>query len=79
MRTYVKANCLIKKTSRNGIAFLVTFLRLFFLALGSKREVLSRNALLKKENEILVLRFGKRRVQFDVYDKRVVPSESAQF
>jgi hypothetical protein len=51
------------------IAFLATFLRLFFLALGSKRNVLSKNALLKKENEILLRRLGKKRVQFDVYDK----------
>jgi hypothetical protein len=33
------------------IAFLAAFLRLFFPALGSKRDVLSRNALLKKEND----------------------------
>jgi hypothetical protein len=52
------------------IAFLAAFLRLFFLALGSKRDVLTRNVLLKKENEILLWRLGKRRVQFGVYDKR---------
>jgi putative transposase len=51
------------------IAFLATFLRLFFLVLGSKRNVLSKNALLKKENEILLRRLGKKRVQFYVYDK----------
>jgi hypothetical protein len=51
------------------IAFFATFLRLFFLALGSKRNVLSKNALLKKENEVLLRRLGKKRVQFDVYDK----------
>jgi hypothetical protein len=38
------------------IAFLAAFLRLFFLALGSKRDVLTRNVLLKKENEILLRR-----------------------
>jgi hypothetical protein len=46
------------------IAFLAPFLRLIFLALGSKRDVLSKNALLKKESEILLWRPGKRRVQF---------------
>jgi hypothetical protein len=42
------------------IAFLAAFLRLFFLALGSKRVVLSRNARLEKEDEILLRRLGKR-------------------
>jgi hypothetical protein len=51
------------------IAFLATLLRFILHALGSKRDVLSKNALLKKENEILLRRLGKKRVQFDVYDK----------
>jgi hypothetical protein len=51
------------------IAFLAAFLRLFFLALGSKRNVLSKNALLKKGNDILLRRVGKKRVHFNIYDK----------
>jgi hypothetical protein len=51
------------------IAFLAAFLRLFFLAVGSKRNVLSKNAMLKKENEILLRRLGKRRVRFGFCDK----------
>ena len=53
----------------NIIAVLTAFLRLFFLTLGSGRNVLSTHALLKKENEILLRRLGKKRVQVDVYDK----------
>ena len=51
------------------IAFLGTFRRLFFLALGPKRIVLSKNALLKKENGIVLRRAGKKRVHFNIYDK----------
>ena len=40
------------------IAFLASFLRLSFLALGSRRNVLSKKALLKKENDILLRRVG---------------------
>jgi hypothetical protein len=47
------------------IAFLGTFRRLFFLALGPKRIVLSKNALLKKENSIVLRRAGKKRVHFN--------------
>jgi len=51
------------------IAFLATFLRLFFHAFRSKRIILSENALLKKENDILLRRVGKQRVHFNIYDK----------
>jgi len=51
------------------IAFFTTLLRLFLQAFRSKRNILSENALLKKENEILVRRLGKKRVHFDFYDK----------
>ena len=51
------------------IAFFASLLRLFFQAFRSKRNVLSENALLKKENEILLRRVGKKRVHFNIYDK----------
>ena len=51
------------------IAFFATLLRLFFQAFRSKRNVLSENALLKKENEILLRKVGNKRVRFSFYDK----------
>jgi hypothetical protein len=51
------------------ISFFAILLRLFSKIFRSNRTILSENALLKKENEILLRRLGKRRVQFDVYDK----------
>ncbi len=51
------------------IAFFATLLRLFFQAFRSKRNVLSENALRKKENEILLRKAGNKRVRFSFYDK----------
>jgi putative transposase len=51
------------------IAFFATLLRLFFQAFRSKRNVLSENALLTKENEILLRKVGNKRVRFSFYDK----------
>ena len=51
------------------IAFFTTLLRLFLQAFRSKRNILTENALLKKENEILARKRGKKRVHFDFYDK----------
>jgi transposase InsO family protein len=51
------------------IAFFATLLCLFFQAFRSKRNVLSENALLKKENEILLRKVGNKRVRFSFYDK----------
>ena len=34
-----------------------------------KKEILTENALLKKENDILLQRFGKKRVHFNIYDR----------
>ncbi len=51
------------------VAFFSILLRLFFHVFRSKRTIISEIGLLKKENEILLRRLGKRRVQFDVYDK----------
>jgi hypothetical protein len=51
------------------IAFFATLLRLFFQAFRPRRNVLSENALLKKENEILLRKMGKKRAHFNFYDK----------
>jgi len=51
------------------ISFFAILLRLFFQIFRSKRIILSENALLKKENEILLRRVGKKRVHFNIYDK----------
>jgi hypothetical protein len=51
------------------VAFFSTLLRLFFHVFQSKRTIISEIALLKKENEILLRRFGKKRVQFGFFDK----------
>ncbi len=51
------------------VAFFAFLLRLFFHAFRSKKTVLSENALLKKENEILLRRIGKKKVYFGFYDK----------
>jgi hypothetical protein len=44
-------------------------IRISFHAFRSKRIILSENALLKKENGILLRRVEKKRVHFNVYDK----------
>ena len=51
------------------IAFLGTLLRFFLKAFRSKGNILTENAVLKKENEILLRKMGKKRVHFDFYDK----------
>jgi hypothetical protein len=51
------------------IALLATLLRSILHAFRSKRNILTENALLKKENEILARKMGKKRVHFDFYDK----------
>jgi len=51
------------------IAFLATLLRFILHAFRSKRNILTENALLKKENEILARKMGRKRVHFDFYDK----------
>jgi hypothetical protein len=56
-------------------AFLAAFLHSILLTLGSKRDVLSKNAVLKKENEILLRKVGKQRVQFDTLDKSFFNSQ----
>jgi hypothetical protein len=42
------------------IAFVTTLLRLFLQAFRSKRNTLTENAHLKKENEILARKMGKK-------------------
>jgi putative transposase len=51
------------------VAFFSTLLRLFFYVFRSKRTIISEIALLKKENEILLRGFGKKRVQFGFDDE----------
>lgn len=51
------------------IAFLATLLRFILHAFRSKRNILTENAVLKKETEILTREMGKKRVHFDFYDK----------
>jgi putative transposase len=51
------------------ITFFTTLLRLFLQAFRSKRNTLTENALLKKENEILLRKMGKKKVHFGLYDK----------
>jgi putative transposase len=51
------------------ITFFTTLLRLFLQAFRSKRNTLTENALLKKENEILARKMAKKRVHFNRYDK----------
>ena len=51
------------------VAFFASLLRIFLQAFRSKRTIVSENALLRKENEILLRRVGKKRVQFGFYDK----------
>jgi hypothetical protein len=48
------------------ITFFGTLLRIVFHAFRSKRNILSENALLKKENDILLRRVGKKRVHFNI-------------
>jgi hypothetical protein len=50
------------------IAFFTTLLRLFLQAFRSKRNILTENALLKKENDIRLRRVGRKRVHFKVFD-----------
>jgi len=51
------------------VAFFSTLLRLFFQVFRSRRTILSEFALIKKENEILLRKIGKKRAHFNFYDK----------
>jgi hypothetical protein len=51
------------------IAFIAALLRLFLRFFRSEGNVLTENAVLKKENEILLWRMGKERPRFNFYDK----------
>ena len=50
------------------ILFLACLLRFFLRAFGSKGAILSENAVLKKEDEILLRKVGKKRVRFGFSD-----------
>ncbi len=52
------------------ITFLGKLIRIFFHAFRSRWIILSENALLKKENDILLRRVRKQQVHFNIYDKR---------
>ena len=51
------------------VLFLASLLRFFLRAINSKGAVLSENAVLRKENEILLRKVGKKRVRFSFYDR----------
>jgi len=51
------------------LTFFGTLTGIYFHAIRSKRTILSVNALLKKEHDILLRRVGKKRVHFSKYDK----------
>jgi putative transposase len=51
------------------VIFLASILRLFLRAFNSKGAILSENAVLWKENEILLRRAGKKRGCFSFYDR----------
>jgi len=51
------------------VAFFSTLLRHFFHVFRSRRTVLSEIALVKKENEILLRKMGKKKVHFGFYDR----------
>ncbi len=51
------------------VLFLASLLRLLLRAFSSKGAILSENAVLKKENEILLRRAGKKRARFCFYDR----------
>ena len=51
------------------VLFLASLLRLFLRAFSSKGAILSENAVLKKENEILLRRAGKKKARFSFYDR----------
>jgi len=54
------------------VLFFASLLRIFLQVFRSQRTIVSENALLRKENEILLRRVGKKRVQFSFHDKLFV-------
>jgi len=51
------------------VTFFASLLRLFLQIFRSKRTIVSEIALVRKENEILLRRLGRKRVAFGFYDK----------
>ena len=51
------------------VLFLASLLRFFLYAFSSSKTLLSENAVLKKENEILLRKVDKKRVHFSFYDR----------
>jgi hypothetical protein len=50
------------------VIFLASLLRFFLRAFSSKGAILSENAVLRKEDEILLRKVGKKRVRFGFSD-----------
>ena len=51
------------------VIFLASLLRFFLRAFSSKGAILSENAVLRKDNEILLRKVGKKRVRFSFNDR----------
>jgi hypothetical protein len=51
------------------VPFLASLLRFFLNVFSSRKTILSENAVLTKENEILLRRVGRKRVHFSFYDR----------
>jgi hypothetical protein len=51
------------------VLFLASLLRFFLRTINSKGAILSENAVLRKENEILLRKVAKKRVRFSFYDR----------
>jgi hypothetical protein len=51
------------------VLLLASLLRFFLYAFSSSKTLLSENAVLKKENDILLRKVGKKRVHFSFYDR----------
>jgi hypothetical protein len=51
------------------VLFLASLLRCFLNVFSSRKSILSENAVLQKENEILLRKVGKKRVHFSFYDR----------
>ena len=51
------------------VLFLASLLRFVLNLFSSRRSILSENAVLQKENEILLRKVGKKRVRFSFYDR----------
>jgi len=51
------------------VAFFAYFIRLILWVFRSKSSLLCEIALLRKENDILLRKIGRKRIYFNIYDK----------